>query len=315
MATLGLAGIADQLYAGPFDNFVASRSAAAKGLLDGGPATPELRARVAEVRALPKPSVSAWTVNMLAWHRPETLRDLAELGLAMRRAQADLDAGTLRTLARQRRTALAATVETARAFAEQQGRKISGTIAAEVEDTLRAATADEGAAAAIRSGRLLRALSADGVDVVELAGAVAVPDAPASTPPPGSSRPAAPPPSGAPRLRAVGQQRKEPGPPARERARTALEQASESAAASTAEANRTAAELEDATDAAAGSAREVNQLKEQLAVAEAGLRQARKRLELATAAAKQAGRVAAKDRHKEDLARERVLRLGDTPGR
>jgi hypothetical protein len=324
MATGELAGIAARLYALPFDDFVAARTAAAKELLAAAPATPELRSRAAEVRSLPKPSVSAWAVNMLARQRPEALGELAELGLAMREAQAGLDAATLRSLARERRTMLAGTVAAARAVAEQQGRKISSAIAAEVEQTLRAATADGGAAAAVRSGRLLRALSADGVDVVDLAGAVAVPDAPgaipaggpmAGTPPAAATRPTAarPPASGQPRLRAVRQDRPAPSPSVRERAEAALQQASEAARSSAAAAKRAAEESSNAADAAAALTEESARLKEELARAEAGLRQARKRLELTSAAAQQAARAADKDRRREDLARERVLRLGNTP--
>jgi hypothetical protein len=318
MATHELAGIAAQLYALPFDDFVAGRTAAAKELLAVSPATPELRSRAAEVRSLPKPSVSAWAVNMLAWQRPETLRDLAELGLAMRRAQAALDAATLRSLARERRTLLAGTVAEASAVAERQGRKISSSIAAEVEQTLRAATADEGAASAVRSGRLLRALSADGVDLVDLAGAVAVPDAPAAPPPAGGPLAGGPtvgtpPASSKPRLQAVRQERPAPSPSARERAKAALQQASEAARSSAAEAQHAAGELSEAADEAAALAEEEGRLKEELARAEAGLRRARKRLELASAAAQQATRASDKDRRREDLARERVLRLGNTP--
>jgi hypothetical protein len=201
--------------------------------------------------------------------------------------------------------------------AEQQGRKISGTVATEVEQTLRAATADEGAAAAVRSGRLLRALSADGVDVVDLDGAVAVPEAawavPAAAPPP-ARRPGTPPAAEQPRLRAVRQERAAPTPSARERAQAALPQAADDARSSAAEAERTGAELQDASEDAAALAEEAGRLKEQLEQAEAGLRQARRRAESAAAAAQQAARAADKARRREDLARERVLRLGNTPG-
>ena len=166
-----LADVAAQLYALPFDDFVAARTAAAKDAA----AAKERRSLAAEVRSLPKPSVAAWTVNMLAARRPETLRELAGLGQSMRAAQASLDAAELRRLGQERRQLLSGAVKAAQAVAEQLGRKISGTIAAEVESTLRAATADAGAAAAVQSGRLLRALSADGVDVVDLSGAVALP--------------------------------------------------------------------------------------------------------------------------------------------
>jgi hypothetical protein len=285
MANGELAGIAAQLYALPFDEFIAGRAAAAKEVLAGQTATPELRSRAAEVRALPKPSVSAWVVNMLARHRPEALRELAELGLAMRHAQDALDAPTLRSLAGERRKLLADTVGAARAVAQQQGRKISGAIAAEVEETLRAATADEPPAAAAPENRR------------------------------GEPREArARPPRDQPRLRAVRQERPAPSPSARERAQAALVEAAECARSSAATEQRTAEDLQEATDEATLLTAEAARLKEELARAERGLRQARKRLDSATAAAQQAARAADKDRRREDLARERVLRLGNTPG-
>ena len=170
MGEQGLADVAARLYALPFDEFVAARTTAAKDA-----AAAKEQSLAAEVRSLPKPSVAAWTVNMLAARKPETLRELAALGTSMRAAQSSLDAPELRRLGQVRRQLLASAVKAAAESAEQQGRKISGAIAAEVEATLRAATADEGAAAAVQSGRLLRGLSADGVDVVDLSGAVAVP--------------------------------------------------------------------------------------------------------------------------------------------
>ncbi len=318
MAERELADIAAQLYAAPFDDFVAGRSAAARDLLATGTATPELRSRAAEVRGLPKPSVSAWAVNMLARQRPETLRDLLELGAAMRRAQAALDAAALRNLSRERRALLAGAVAAARAAAEQQGRKISGTIAGEVEQTLRAATADEGAAAAVRSGRLLHSLTADGVDGVDLTGAVAVPEAPGLPQAPagasGAAAPAGPPPAaGQPRLRAVRQDRPAPTPSARQRAESALRQAADEARSLGGEAEATGRTLEGATEAAAELAAKAAELKAQLEEAEARLRQARKHLEQAAVTAQQTARAADKARRREDLARERVLRLGNTP--
>lgn len=318
MANRELAGIAARLYALPFDDFVAARNNAAKELLGTAPATPELKSRVAQVRAMPKPSVGAWAVNMLALHRPDTVRALIELGQEMRGAQDSLDAAALRNLGRERRKLLATAVDAARAVTVQQGRTISTAIAAEVEQTLRAATADEGAAAAVRSGRLLRSLSADGVDVVELDGAVALPDLPVPTQPASAGRtdartpgPAAP---DQPRLRAVRPERPAPTPSVRERAEAALALAAEAALSSAAEAEQADAELAEAAGAAAAVAKEAAELKEKLARAEDGLRLARKRLGTATTAAQLAARMADKDRRREDLARERVLRLGNTPG-
>jgi hypothetical protein len=348
MGELELAGIAARLYALPFDDFVAARTSAAKEVAAAapgrGPGVQEHRSLAADVRSLPKPSVAAWTVNMLAAHQPEILTELAELGRTMRAAQTALDAAELRRLAQQRRQLLASAVKDAQAVAEQHGRKISGAIASEVEETLRAATADEGAAAAAQSGRLLRGLSADGVDVVELAGAVALPSAAApAAPPSGTSRPAAldtqtsakPPgrdaratkkaaqlptakqaakPPTQPRLRAVREAPREAPPSVLERARAAFTEAEEYARDAAEAALRYGQELDETTALASDLADSAQSLRKQLEQTELDLKAARKRQELLTAQAQQAVRAADRARRKEDLARERVLRLGNTPG-
>jgi hypothetical protein len=350
MVEVELAGIAARLYALPFDDFVAARTAAAKEVAatapGKGPAAKEHRSLAADVRSLPKPSVAAWTVNMLAAHQPETLTELAALGQTMRAAQTALDADELRRLAQQRRQLLANAVRDAQTVAEQHGRKISGAIASEVEETLRAATADEGAAAAAQSGRLLRALSADGVDVVELAGAVALPSAvpaAATSPLTGTSRSAAlgtrtaaKPPAQAPaatkaapkqqatkqatreptqpRLRAVREAPREAPPSVLERARAAFTEAEEFAREATEAALRHEQELEETTALASELADAARSLRKQLEQTEQDLKAARKRQELLTAQTQQAARAADRARRKEDLARERVLRLGNTPG-
>lgn len=323
MGEQGLVDVAGELYALPFDEFVGARTAAAK----------EHPSLAADVRSLPKPSVAAWTVNMLAVRRPETLRELAGLGVSMRAAQSGLDAQELRRLGHERRQLLGSAVDAAREIATQQGRKISSTIAAEVEATLRAATADEGAAAAVQSGRLLRGLSADGVDVVDLSGAVALPEslpAAAEAAAPRGSGKAAQAGAGAkaggtgagtragtavgqPRLRAVRQEPRRSAPSALVRARSLLKEAEEAAASADREAREHEAELAEATGLATGLTDTVQTLREELARCEQELKAARKRRELAAARAQQAARAASRARRGEDLARERVLRLGNTP--
>lgn len=338
----GIAGIAGPLYALPYGEFVAARTAAAKGVssLDVTPA--EQRALAADVRALPKPSLAAWAVNMLAAHHPEILRELAELGESMQAAQSALDAAALRSLAQERRRLLAGAVTTAQVLATQQGRTIGTAVATEVEQTLRAATADPGAAAAVQSGCLLRALSADGVDVVDLAGAVAVPGSPAGRATDsgapgtldggtveggmagggmdlparaarGGVAPGGQPPAKKPLLRAVGTARMAPSPSAVERARSGLQAAEESAAAANEDARRAAADLADAASEISRLGDETRELRRRLELAEAGLKDARKRHELAAALAQQTARAADRQRRREVLARERVLRLSNTP--
>ena len=338
MGSRELAGIAGPLYALPYGEFVAARTAAAKEVSSVGVTAAEQRALAAEVRALPKPSVAAWAVNMLAARSPEILRELARLGTSMQAAQDALDAADLRRLAQERRQLLAGAVKTAQALAAEQGRAISAAVATEVEQTLRAATADPGAAAAVQSGWLLRALSADGVDVVDLAGAVAVPGSHAPTATragtargtagargtepaaraEGASRTARDSTSGGkppeqPRLRAVGKVQVAPTPSAVERARAGLEAAEEAAAEADEAARRAAAELAEATAETTRLADEARDLRRRLDAAETGLKGARKRAELAAALAQQTARAADRQRRKEVLARERVLRLGNTP--
>ena len=320
-----LADIANGLYATTLDDFVAARTAAAKAA-----AGPD-KALGAAVRALPKPSVAAWAVNMLAVHRPGTLAGLADLGARMRSAQAALDAAALRELGRERRSMLAAAVETARAVATEQGRAISGAVAADVEETLRAMTADAGAAAGVRSGRLVKPLSADGVNALELDGAVAVPSVlpeVGAAPPPGghaqpgaraaaekqptTAAPAALPKPAKPRLEAVRQTPRPASPPALEKAKAALLEA-EAAEAEAAQAAQELQEQADATrDAVAALQREAADLRARLKATEDQLERTRRSVGTTTAEAKQAARAADKAARAAVLARERVLRLGNT---
>ncbi|RKO24589.1 hypothetical protein D7Z96_08440 [Pseudarthrobacter phenanthrenivorans] len=321
-----LAAIAQELYARPLEEFVAARTAAAKD------AAPD-KDLSAAVRALPKPSVAAWAVNMLALHRPDVLSGLAGLGSRMRAAQAALDAAALRELGRERRTVLSAAVDTARSVAADQGRSISEAMAGDVEETLRALTADEGAAAAAMSGRLLKTLSADGVNAVDLAGAVAVPSVlPAAATAPPAAQPSAGPAAAAggkarttteapprrtadkPRLEAIRQAPRPVSPPALEKAKAALADAQ----AAEAEAARTAQELQERADDTrteiAELLQETAELRARLRGAEEQLDRSRKTLAATTAEAKQAVRAAEKAERTAMLAQERVLRLSNTRG-
>lgn len=320
-----LAEVADRLYAGALDDFVAARAAAAKEVAG------QDKDLAAAVRGLPKPSVAAWAVNMLARHRPEVLAGLGALGARMRTAQDSLDAGALRELGRERRGMLADAVDTARSVAREQGRPISEAMAADVEETLRALTADEGASRAVETGRLLKVLSADGVNEVDLDGAVALPgllppapprpapQAPASKATAAKAAPAkkrataerATPEPARPRLEAVRQTPRPASPPALERARAALGEAQ----AAEEEASRRAAELQDQEEQArsqvAGLQQETTELRNRLKAAEAGLERTRRQLAATSAEAKQAARAADKARRAAVLAQERVLRLGN----
>lgn len=321
--------IALELYALPLDHFVAARTAAAKTAAGSGKELP------AAVKALPKPSVAAWTVNLLAIHQPEVLEQLAGLGEKMRDAQTSLDAAAMRELARERRTLLSAAVGAAKSEAQHRGRSISATIASDVEETLRALTADEGAAAAVQSGLLVQTLSADGMDSVDLDGAVAVPGAvtvnrtiprrahapaPKATAPANETatakdkgttaeRPARSAPN-QPRLKAVRQTPRPVSPSALEKAKAALAEAKAAGEESARVAEDRRMQLAEAETAVAELTRETRGLRDQLQAAGERLDRTRKQLGNLAAEAKQAARAAEKAQRSAMLAQERVLRLG-----
>jgi hypothetical protein len=105
--------------------------------------------------------VGAWLVNLLAIRRPELVEEFVALAGPLREAQQQLRGEQLRELSSQRRAAIGALVEQARALAAEADPKLARASLPmqEVEATLSAALADEEVAAAIRSGRLLRTTS------------------------------------------------------------------------------------------------------------------------------------------------------------
>jgi peptidoglycan hydrolase CwlO-like protein len=164
-----LLAIADELYALNLPAFTPRRDALAK----------ELRASdkdlSASVKALKKPSTAAWVVNLFVRREAGQVDQVLTVGAALREAQASLDGEELRALTRQRRQLTAAVTTQARSLAADAGVKVTSAVADQVEATLTAAMVDERAAAAVRSGLLVAAVSATGVDEVEIA--VAVPSA------------------------------------------------------------------------------------------------------------------------------------------
>lgn len=152
----------------PLGRFTAERHARAKTARADGD-----RDLAARIGALPKPSVSAWLVDLLVREAPEDLDRVLELGDELRRAQVAADRDRLRELAAERRSLLTEVARTAASRAEGVGQRVGEGVLEEVQQTLRAALASPAAAAAVRTGRLVRALDADGLDPVDLDGAVA----------------------------------------------------------------------------------------------------------------------------------------------
>lgn len=159
-----LEDIAIELYALPPTEFTAARNTRAKELGDARLAT--------EVRALRKPLLAAWVVNLFARERVSQLREALDLAGDLREAQAELDAAALTSLNRQRRALIRALAQQARELAAQQGEQITQSTADAVEQTLNAAMFDADAATAVASGRLVRPLEVGG-DSADLADSVA----------------------------------------------------------------------------------------------------------------------------------------------
>ncbi|UTT65880.1 hypothetical protein NMQ01_14455 [Janibacter sp. CX7] len=129
----------------------------------------------AQVKALRKPTQSAWLLNRVARDEPQVVADLTALGERMRTAQSRGDGAALAAARPERRAAIDALVAAAGRCAEAAGARLSPTGADEVEATAVAALADEQSGRALRSGSLLRPLSYAGFGEVELDDAVATP--------------------------------------------------------------------------------------------------------------------------------------------
>ncbi|WP_104107327.1 hypothetical protein [Nocardioides sp. 616] len=171
MPTDHLLQAADELYSLPLAEFTSARDRRAKDLKGSDP---KLSVRIKSLR---KPSLAAWVVNLLVRREAEQVEQLLAVGAALREAQANLVGEELRALTRQRRQVTAAVTGRARSLAAEAGQRVTDSVADHVEATLTAAVLDADAAEAVRSGLLVAALSATGVDPVDVAAAVAAPAA------------------------------------------------------------------------------------------------------------------------------------------
>lgn len=207
-----LLAVADELYGLPLAEFTPARDAHAKRLKGDDAAL------AAQVKALRKPALAAWVVDLLARRDVEQVQQVLAVGAALREAQASMSATELRELTRQRRQLTAAVTQRARALASDAGVRVTPAVADQVEATLTAAMVDERCAQAVRSGLLVTPLAATGVDEVDVAAAVATPEALGFAPTAREEPVPAP-----PTLRVV------PDPDAAEKARAAAQEAVEEA--------------------------------------------------------------------------------------
>lgn len=165
---MDLRDAAQELYSVVPRDFTGRRTELARKAKDSGDS--ELAKQLAR---LTKPAAGAWAINALASHKPEVIDGVVRFGAALRQAQEEGNAEAFRELGQQRQGELAAAVSAAKDLAGQLGAALSAAAAGDVEQTLRAAMADAGAASAIGSGRLVRGLSGSGFEAVDLTDAIA----------------------------------------------------------------------------------------------------------------------------------------------
>ncbi len=151
--------IATELYRLRPDRFTAARTAASIQARDAGD-----KELAAAVKALRRPGVAAYVVNLLVSERAELVEQVVTLGVSLREAQSALQGDALRELSRQRRQLVIAVAEEARALGRAQGQNVTESAVRQVEETLHAAMADPAAAEAVASGLLTQPLSSTGLE-------------------------------------------------------------------------------------------------------------------------------------------------------
>lgn len=144
----------DELYATPPTAFVPRREVLTAEAKTDGRAEDARR-----IHAARRPSLAAWSANLLLRSEPEESRRFLELGRALREAYLNLDAGGVKELSEQRRSIVAAMSRQAAELAAQAGHRLSDTVRRDVEATLRAVLADQDAADRWATGRLESALT------------------------------------------------------------------------------------------------------------------------------------------------------------
>jgi len=170
MTVDALLEVADRLYAEPLGDFTAARDAAAKAAAGDK----DLAARV---KALKKPSLAAWAINVLVRREAAQIDQVLALGESLRAAAESMAGDQLRALTRQRRQLTNALAETTRDLAREHDVRLTTAVVDQVEGVLTAAMLDPVSAQVVRSGLVLTAFTSTGVSEIDLEAVCAVPEA------------------------------------------------------------------------------------------------------------------------------------------
>jgi hypothetical protein len=170
----------DELFGLPPEEFVATRDEVARRLRREGDTEAARR-----VKALRRPSLSAWAVNQLARSQQQALEGLLVAGERLRAAhQAALaggDAADLRAATRAEREAVAGLVSAALDRLREAGHPTTETTRDRIAATLHAGAASPEAADLVRHGRLTADLDPSGFGAAP-GGPAAAPGRPAAAP-------------------------------------------------------------------------------------------------------------------------------------
>jgi hypothetical protein len=152
----------DVLYGLPLADFTGARDELARDLRREG-----LSDEAKAVKALRKPTITAWTLNLLARRRPEVIERLLATGKRLRTSQRELLAGgdrsALQRASAEERELVAELTRDATAVAGEAGTSVTGALEERIRNTLHAAALDERTAAELAAGRLVREQEAVGL--------------------------------------------------------------------------------------------------------------------------------------------------------
>jgi hypothetical protein len=151
----------DRLYGLPLAEFTRARDELARAVRKDG----ETEA-AAQVKALAKPSISAWTVNQLARKERMQVRSLLTAGEHLRKAQSEVlggaGPGELQDPLQRQREAVAALVESATGVLRSAGHATTKATLERIRGTLTAAATDLDGAELLERGRLTKDLEPAG---------------------------------------------------------------------------------------------------------------------------------------------------------
>jgi hypothetical protein len=158
----------DELYAAPFDGFVALRRELSGRLRAAGDP-----AAARQMAGATKPTRTAWALNQVARSHPEVVAEVVRSREAAASSQKMGESKAARDGARQYRDAVSKAVQAVRTLLGTDGVVLSSAQARRVGETLQALASDEAGRATLRAGRLTRDVEVDdpfaGIEVGHLA--------------------------------------------------------------------------------------------------------------------------------------------------